>query len=542
MINNLFDDAYSMMRSNGEKSIYAFAKYFMPEHLRYLPSVAHHEVYKILEGISCKRNCKFAIAAPRDFGKSTLVTLIYIVWSICYGNEKFIVIISNTSSQAKQILENIRRELTENERLRSAFPHIFEADGRPKPPRWRQDDIVTRNGVEVLALGSGQQIRGRRHGSARPTLIIADDVESPENTFSSESRDKLKDWFSKSVIRAGSESTNILYIGNLYHPYCLLSEYVNPELNPSWSSRVYKAIITWPNHIDLWEKWRNIYNSRDKFEDTSGLEAALRYYEANKQAMDEGAVLLWPERHSLCNLMIAREENELSFMSELQNSPLDSKICIFNADELHYWDGIYQCVENLLHALGDNAEFFGSCDPSLGGQNLKGDYSAIVILVRDKRDGVLYVIEADIKRRTPTETIDDILAYCQRYKFERFAVETNQFQKMLYDQLVERARKQSKYAPFEQVTNTSDKVKRIQALQPLVKNGTIKFAKFLRLLLEQMRYFPKGKYDDGLDALEMAVQVAEEKLGVVTVKILGEDRDNDWYSDYQKSFGWPPIC
>jgi predicted phage terminase large subunit-like protein len=250
-------------------------------------------------------------------------------------------------------------------------------------------------------------------------------------------------------------------------------------------------------------------------------------------------VLLWPERHSLYSLMIAREENEISFSSELMNSPLDSKECIFNADGIHYWDGTYHCVEDLLHALGDKAEFYGACDPSLGGQNLKGDYSAIVILVRDKRNGILYVIEADIKRRTPTETIDDILAYCQRYKFARFAVETNQFQKMLYDQLVERARKQSKYTPFVQITNTSDKVKRIQALQPLVKNGTVKFSKYLRLLLEEMRYFPKGKYCDGLDALTMAVQVAEARSRKVTAIILGGD--DNWYGDYQKSFGWPQL-
>ena len=477
---------------------------------------------------------------PRDFGKSTLITLIYVVYAICYEKEKFIVVLSNTSSQAKQILENIRKELTENERLKAAFPNIFEADGRPKPPRWRQDDIITRNGVEILALGSGQQIRGRRHGAARPTLILADDVESPENTFSSESRDKLKEWFSKSVLRAGSESTNILYIGNLYHPHCLLCEYVNRELNPAWASKVYRAIISWPTHVDLWQGWRNIYSNRDKFENISGPEAALKYYEANKQAMDAGAVLLWPERHSLHSLMIAREENELSFMSELQNSPLDTRMCIFNADELHYWDNTYNCVENLLHAFGDNAEFYGACDPSLGGQNLKGDYSAIVIAMRDKRDGILYVIEADIKRRTPNETIDDILAYCQRYTFTRFAVEANQFQKMLYDQLVERARKQGKYAPFEQITNTSDKIKRIQALQPLVKNGTIKFANHLRLLLEQMRYFPKGKHDDGLDALEMTVQVAAEKPRTITVTIVGDERD-DWYGDYRRNMGFPKI-
>ncbi len=537
MINNLLNDAYAVMRSAGEKSLYAFAKYFMLEHLKYPPSEAHHEVYGLLQGITQKRSCKLAIAAPRDFGKSTLITLIYVVYAICYAKEKFIVILSNTSSQAKQILENIRRELTENERLRKAFPHIFEADGRPKPPRWRQDDIVTRNGIEILALGSGQQIRGRRHGSSRPTLIIADDVESPENTFSSESRDKLKDWFTKSVLRAGSESTNILYIGNLYHPHCLLSEYVNQELNPGWDSKIYQAVIAWPVNVGLWEKWRNIYNNREKFDNSGGPEGALNYYRANKQAMDEGAVLLWPERHSLYNLMIAREDNELSFMSELQNSPLDSKTCIFNTDELHYWDRVYSCTENLLHALDKNALFFASCDPSLGGQNLKGDYSAIVILARDKRDGVLYVLEADIKRRDPAETIDDILAYCQRYRFDRFAIETNQFQKMLYDQLVQRAAKQNKYVPFEQITNTSDKVKRIQALQPLVKNGTIKFCKHHRMLLEQMRYFPKGKYLDGIDSLEMAVRVSEEGSRELRFEVVGGEGDN-WRADYRRNFGW----
>jgi len=81
-----------------------------------------------------------------------------------------------------------------------------------------------------------------------------------------------------------------------------------------------------------------------------------------------------------------------------------------------------------------------------------------------------------------------------------------------------------------------------QLVNCLVFGGrvTIKFAKFLRLLLEQMRYFPKGKYDDGLDALEMAVQVAEEKPKTITVTIVGGDRD-DWYGDYHRNLGWPKI-
>lgn len=539
MINSLSNELYFEMRKIGEESIYAFAEFFMSEHLKYRPSKAHQEIHDLLYEITHKRNCKLAIAAPRDFGKSTLVTLIYIIWSICYEKEKFIVILSNTSSQARHILENIRKELSENQRLRAAFPEIFETEGRPKPPRWTQYDIITRNGIEVLAAGSGQQIRGRKHGSYRPTLIIADDLESAENNFSNESREKQKNWFGKSILRLGSDDANYLFIGNLYHPHCLLSEYVDPQLNPAWISRVYRVIIEWPIRIDLWEKWRNIYRGREKFGEVNGPEGALKYYQANKEAMDEGAVLLWSERHTLYSLMIAREENEISFMSELQNSPLDSKECLFNTDELQYWMNTYPTVEDLLHALGDNAEFYGACDPSLGSQNLKGDYSAIIVLARDARDGILHIIEADIKRRTPDETIEDILAYYKRYKFINFGIETNQFQKMMLTQLEEKGREQGLYISLEQFNNTPDKVKRIQSLQPLVKNGTIKFSKYHKLLLEQMRDFPKGSFDDGPDALEMAVRTAEEP-GKLQVFISGGGfDDSNWYSDYQKNLGWP---
>ncbi|MDD5129597.1 MAG: phage terminase large subunit [Candidatus Omnitrophica bacterium] len=539
MINNLLKDMYSMMRKKGGDSIYTFAKFFMSEHLKYLPSKAHHEIYNLLHEITHKRNCKLAIAAPRDFGKSTLVTLIYIIWSICYEKEKFIVILSNTSSQAIQILENIRKELSENQRLKAAFPEIFEAEGRPKPPRWTQHDIITRNGIEVLAAGSGQQIRGRKHGSYRPTLIIADDLESAENNFSNESREKQKNWFGKSILRLGSEETNYFFIGNLYHPHCLLSEYVDSQLNPAWISRVYRVIIVWPARADLWEKWGNIYRGREKFEEANGSDGALKYYQANKEAMDEGTVLLWPERHSLYSLMIAREENEISFMSELQNSPLDSKDCLFNTNDLQYWTNTYPTVEDLLHALGDNAEFYGACDPSLGSQNLKGDYSAIIVLARDKRDGVLYIVEADIKRRTPDETIEDILAYYKRYQFINFGVETNQFQKMMVTQLEEKGKKRGLYISLEQFNNTTDKIKRIQSLQPLVKNGTIKFSKYHKLLLEQARDFPKGAFDDGLDGLNLAVRTAEEPGKFQAFICGGGIDDSNWYSDYQKNFGWP---
>jgi len=94
---------------------------------------------------------------------------------------------------------------------------------------WQRDRIVTANNIEVKVLGAGQKIRGRRSGADRPTLIIADDLENADNTFSPDSRDKLRDIFEASIRMAGSEETNFIFMGNLYHPHCLLGEYIRDE-------------------------------------------------------------------------------------------------------------------------------------------------------------------------------------------------------------------------------------------------------------------------------------------------------------------------
>ena len=53
-------------------------------------------------------------------------------------------------------------------------------------------------------------------------------------------------------------------------------------------------------------------------------------------------------------------------------------------------------------------------------------------------------------------------------------------------------------------------MRRVQSLHPWLKNGAVQMCRKHTLLLEQLRFFPKGKHDDGPDALEMAVRAAEQ--------------------------------
>jgi predicted phage terminase large subunit-like protein len=496
-----------LRREEAGKSILSFARLYLPHHLKHAPALAHLAIYSLLFRILEAPGRKIGIAAPRDFGKSTLITLIYILFCICYLKVRFIMVIANTSSQANQILENVLRELYENPLFRSDFPELFGPDGNLV--RSRQGEIITQNGIKVVALGSGQQVRGRRFGNARPGLVIADDLESAETTYTEEARQKMKSWFEKSVLKVGTRETNYIFIGNLYHPFCLLAEYVNKEQSPGWESVVYSAVMSWPTS-KLWDEWRNIRSSRSQYKGSIGPLAARQYYEDHKQEMSEGVELLWPERYDICTLMELNEDNPLSFMSEYQNTPTDFRVCPFQLEQFHYWSEAYPTLEQLLRTLGENVEFFLSCDPSVGESVTKGDYSAIIIIARDTKSKVMYIIHADIRRRPLDELLNDILAYCKRYKFRKIGFEANNFQSLLISNLKKLLQDNNLCPEIVPITNTRDKIKRILELLPYLKTGQLQLNRHDKLLLEQLQLFPRGKQDDGPDALEICVRLCIE--------------------------------
>lgn len=502
----------ALRRKQAKKSIHAFAKTYMAHHFLYSLSSAHLEIFKLFIETIKNRGKKIAFAAPRGFGKSTLVTLIYVIYCICYSKSRFTVIISETSGQAEQLLENIKKELVENELLMTDFPELFEYRGRPKPPRWTQSQIETRSGIKILALGAQQPITGRKYGKYRPDLIILDDIESANKIYSSETAEKMNDWFTKSVLKAGDESTTFVFIGTIHHPCCFFASYIK---TPLWDIRKYKAIIDEPKHSELWSKCFNIKNGKDEYNGKNGLVAARDYYTSQKTLMDERCSLLWPARWSIFDLMNMRDDDLVSFSAEYQNEPLDIKMALLRIDTAQYWNRRFKSLEDLLHYLGDNAEFYLACDPSVGLDATRGDYSAIIVIACDRRDNVLYVLIADIERRDLFKTIEDILAYARRFDFSKIGVEANGFQETEVRLLEREADKERFYRlPVERIKNMGDKHKRIGSLALPIKSGKLQLNEEHKVLLEQMQFFPHAKYDDGPDALEMCVRLAEGPGGV----------------------------
>jgi len=120
----------------------------------------------------------------------------------------------------------------------------------------------------------------------------------------------------------------------------------------------------------------------------------------------------------------------------------------------------------------------------------------------------MFVVEADIRRRKPDQLLTDIMVMHGKYRFKKFAMEANSGQEFLIQQLEQKCSDVRQFIPIERIKNTQNKIQRIQSIQPFTKN-MVQFSKEHRLLLEQLRDFPTAKYDDGPDALEMALKISQ---------------------------------
>lgn len=475
------------------KDFLKFRQRYFPHYHKVADGPFQEELSKMLYEVTTRRGSKIAIAAPRGCAKSTIVSLEYVIYCICYKLENFIVIISSTADQARGYLNDIKQELETNEYLIKDFPDICEIGAKPGPPRWTQHEIVTRNKVKVIALGVGQQIRGRRNREFRPSLVVLDDIESNEGLQNMESFNKLEDWLTKAVLKAGSSTSNFIYVGTIHHYGSLLAKFTDPRESAGWNSRIYKSVINWAEHSELWERWIKIFHSQDTYKDSFGPDAAKKFFEDNKAEMLKGTQVIWPASKSYYDLMVLREQDgNVSFDSEMQNEPVNPRDATFNLSELHYWSDRFDAEEDLLGSISEGDELpYGSCDPSMGKENKNSDYSAIVTVVKDARTGIIYVVDADIARRTPDKTIDDILAYQRRRSYRKFAFEANNFQEFMAIELEKRSQATGTHMRIEEIKHISDKQARIESLQPMVKNGTIQFSRKHHTLLEQMKFFPK---------------------------------------------------
>ncbi|MEK7242485.1 MAG: phage terminase large subunit [Planctomycetota bacterium] len=457
-----------------------FARRYLSHYLTAPAAPFHKELYHLMA--SKEANKRETVAAPRGHGKSVLTSLVFPLWAICTQRKRFIVLLSSSSAIAEGFLASITRELEENALLRRDFGELV---GREK---WTDRDILTSTGIRVSARGVDSSLRGMRNFESRPDLIICDDLEDEEMVLNPQNREKLKNWFFGSVLNLLGPTGDVFVIGTILHHDSLLS-----LLLKAWRGRRYQALS--PEGEALWPG----------------------YYDG--------------ERLLLIKNGDGQKEGigTLAFECEYQNNPISPDEQLFRAGWIRYYrpeelKGELLVVTALDPALGGGGRWQGHSRP--------GDYSALVTV--GQQGGKIYVLEVELARRSPKETLEAAVRNFQRWSanplnchserseesqsegldnpeinphFLCLAIETNAFQVVLKDMLEETSRKLGLFIPIRPVRNFSDKVARVGSLSPLVESGGILFRQDQKTLIDQLIQFPKGAHDDGPDALEMAVRM-----------------------------------
>jgi predicted phage terminase large subunit-like protein len=475
----------------------AWGQRYLPAYFVHPPSAMHVWLAEQLDMSRRERGMKVNLIGPRGSAKSTVATLCHVLRSAIERRERYIWIISDTKEQARTHLDNVRIELEENDLLRPA-----NSDSPRRGRHWRATSIQLPNRVTIESYGTGQRIRGRRRAADRPTLIVCDDLQNDSHIVSAAKRAASRQWFQGTLLNAGTRETNIINLATALHREALALEL---HRKPGWTSRIFAAIESWPTNIDLWHQWELMYCAATS---ADARNAARAFYDEHREAMDAGAVVLWHEVEDLYTLMQLRVEiGRTAFEREKQGSPVNPEMCEWPESyfEEHIWFDAWP-AELTVRTI--------ALDPSKGRDARHGDYSAYVLLGIDGH-GVMYV-EADLARRPTPQMVADGVALCLRFRPDAFGVEANQYQELLCGEFSNEFKQQGVFhvAPCG-IHNGTNKLVRIRRLGPHLSNRRLRFLRTsvgARLLVDQLRDFPTGAHDDGPDALEMALRLADDLL------------------------------
>lgn len=452
----------------------------------------HLDIFKMAQdAILDEDQNNICIAAPRGNAKSTLLSFALPLWCVLYKHKRYILIVSDTASQANEFLQGIRSELEDNKLIHEDFG---ELEGKI----WTQSDLLLSNDTRIQALGAGKKVRGRRYKQYRPDLIIGDDLENDENVANEEQRKKIVDWQTKALNKAGAEYTDKIFVGTIIHYDSLLAKLLK---NPTYQTKKYQAIINW-SKSDKWNQWERLITD---LEDKNRLETAEKFFLDNKEEMLEGTKVLWPEKEDYYNLMLQYiSDGPAAFSSEKQNEPLSDEDRIFHPDWIRYYEDV--------EIQGKDLMIRATIDPSMGKKG--GDYQATIIGGMDS-NGIIYLLDVDISKLHPDLIIANALDKYRQYKYKLLGVEEVQFQEYFKDNLKRKAEEEGVSVHIKGIRTHSDKILRIQSLQPDIKNGRVRFKQDQQKLIEQLVNFPHAGHDDGPDALEMLVTLFGRRQGVM---------------------------
>ena len=486
----------------------------------------------------------------REAAKSTLGSFGFIMWAILLNgrkvfvkneketfsftlNEKFIMIISETSSAAEDFVTGIKDQLDTRKDLAVIFgeksPVYVTGDNeRARDKKWTKTIFKTADGIYVRGLGAAQQVRGRNLGGNRPTLCIVDDMYSENNVKTSARREHLSNWFYNALTNSlDSIKGKMLWLGTLVHPDIVVKDMRESE---DWFG-INKPLMS----LEELQKLISICNTENGFT-------------INKQHLlsiqNEFKSISWSQRYNLPYIAHLYKSNAIDknrgngFYQEYMNEAVSPDSKSISEDTFKPVDfKITKKGDNIFISFFENTiEWTGVCSLNVGVDMAatikdKSDISVIICAgyakVYPKYQGktIEYGLSKYKNGKIIPVIIDcdygkmDIFQYMERkgmyescmYMYEQYnpqyiVIEANGQQALAVREIDKKFREKGIYGKIVEEYVNINKEERINSiLKPIIqkyKHFYCQKGDYIKILYHQMLLLGLTDHDDFPDALE----------------------------------------
>jgi len=449
----------------------------------------------------CSKWGKVAIAAPRRHAKSTAVTLAYALASVLFRNKSYVLIVSDTITQATQFLGDIKKELADNDKIRTLFKiKEFEKDA--------EDNVIVTcddgHQFRISAKGSEQKMRGLKWNNKRPDLIIGDDLENDEIVMNADRRNKFKRWFYGALVPSLAVNGVIRIVGTILHEDSLLNNLMPSDYDKHTVNTPLKTYSNAPKKTWIAYKYR--------------------------AHSDDFRQILWASRYD--TEWFVRERQDFIdrgladvYSQEYLNMPIDESVAYFKRS-----DFITDTAEDRRQKLN----YYIAADLAIS-EKETADYSVFLVAGVDENK-MLHVKNVIRERLDGREIVDTIFSLYKVYQPELIGIEEMQVSKAIGPFLREEMLKRGMFPNIHLLKhNGKDKIARAKSIQARVRAHGVKFDKsqdWYPIFEDELCKFPRGTKDDQVDAFAYLGLMLDNLIEAPTLR---EIEDELYYDELERS-------
>lgn len=443
-----------------------------------------------------------AISAPRGHAKSTAVTLGYGLSTLLFRQRKFMLLVSDTESQACLFLGTFKQELQDNPDLVELFGIKKDEKGLVKFPKDSENDIIVEmndgHKFRIIAKGAEQKLRGLIWNGSRPDIIMCDDMENDELVMNKDRREKMRRWFKGALLPCRSDNGIVRIVGTILHMDSLLE-----RMMPAENDR-----FTEETELKMWSRRPQMWKS-------------VKYRAHNK----DFTKLLWPEKKSATEFKMLYDEAQKDgtldiYSQEYLNYPLDESIAFFKKVDFQKMDD-----EDKKATLN----YYITADLAIS-EAQKADYSVFIIAGVDENK-LLHIKNVIKDRLDGREIVDTLLSLQRIYNPEAIGIEQMQVSQAIGPFLREEMIATGTFATIIPLKHMGkDKTSRARSIQARMRaKGVIfdKDADWYPNFENECLTFPRGKHDDQVDAFAYLGMMLDKLVEAPTQ----EELEDDAYAD-----------